>query len=252
MGDWEVVTVGCSDAVVRRSADGSRFDKTATTAAARAELADERDRLLWLARAGFGAPRVLDWIENGGGSTLVTSTLPGIPASELSSTLATMAVDALADYLKSLHALPVDSCPFDRTLAVTIPAAAANVAAGLVDEDDFDGERAGHTAAQLLAELESDRPRAAASEAADLVVCHGDFCLPNVLLDPETITVTGVLDVGRLGVADRHLDLALLTRSVADPDLNPAYGPELAARVAERTGADPWRLDYYRLLDEFF
>ncbi|MEU0540988.1 APH(3') family aminoglycoside O-phosphotransferase [Nocardia sp. NPDC005978] len=252
MGDWEVVTVGCSDAVVRRSADGSRFDKTATTAAARAELVDERDRLLWLESIGVGAPRVLDWRAGEGGATLVSSTLAGIPASDVPGDRAAAVVEALVEFSRTLHALPIGECPFDRTLAVTVPAAAANVAAGLVDEDDFDGERAGFTAAELLGELEVDRARAEVLEAADLVVCHGDFCLPNVLLDPQTLTVTGILDVGRLGIADRHLDLALLTRSVADPDLNPAYGAELAEWVADRTGADPWRLDYYRLLDEFF
>lgn len=73
-----------------------------------------------------------------------------------------------------------------------------------------------------------------------------------MLIDPETLTVTGIVDVGRLGVADRHLDLALLTGSLASTDLNPTYGPELADWIADRTGADPWRIEYHRLLDEFF
>jgi len=54
---------------------------------------------------------------------------------------------------------------------------------------------------------EVPQPRTQALERADLAVCHGDFCLPNVVLDPETLVVTGILDVGRLGIADRHLDL---------------------------------------------
>lgn len=32
----------------------------------------------------------------------------------------------------------------------------------------------------------------------DFVVRHGDLCLPNELLDPDTLTVTGLIDVGRL------------------------------------------------------
>ena len=63
--------------------------------------------------------------------------------------------------------------------------------------------------------------------------------------------MTGIVDVGRLGVADRHLDVALLTRSAASP-INPGYGEQLAAWVIAESGADPWRIEYYRLLDEFF
>lgn len=252
MRDWELVTIGQSDATVCRSPDGGRFAKIAHTAVGVAELADERDRLIWLSTVSVGAPRVLDWVERDGAATLVTSTLPGISASAVTAARAHIAIRELVTFLLSLHALPVGDCPFRRELAVTVPEASANVAAGRVDEDDFDESRRGLTAAQLLRSLVRDRVRAESLEREDLVVCHGDFCLPNVLLDPETLTVTGILDVGRLGVADRHLDLALLTRSVASTDLNPAYGPDFAAWVGDRTHADPWRLEYYRLLDEFF
>jgi aminoglycoside phosphotransferase len=66
--------------------------------------------------------------------------------------------------------------------------------------------------------------------------------------------VTGMIDVHRLGVADRHLDLALVTRSISDTTLNPAYGSAAAEAVLAAYGrpADPWRIDFYRLLDEFF
>jgi aminoglycoside phosphotransferase len=88
----------------------------------------------------------------------------------------------------------------------------------------------------------------------DLVVCHGDACLPNFLVDPGSFEVTGMIDVHRLGVADRHLDLALATRSMTDTSLNPAYGAGAAETMLAAYGvqADPWRLDFYRLLDEFF
>lgn len=62
-----------------------------------------------------------------------------------------------------------------------------------------------------------------------------------------------MVDVGRLGLADRHLDLALASRSMADRDLNPSFGPAAAEVFLAAYGhpADPWRLDFYRLLDEF-
>ncbi|AXX29360.1 aminoglycoside 3'-phosphotransferase [Actinosynnema pretiosum subsp. pretiosum] len=243
MDDWTPVTTGLSGARVRRSPDGRHHRKTSADVTA---LAAERDRLLWLATTPVGAPEVVDWSDTG---ALVTTTLPGTPASDLPPTAVPAAIAALLAFLDVLHALP--DCPFDRRLAITVPEAAAHVAAGLVDESDFDAPRLGRTAPDLLDLLRAGHDRAAAHEERDLAVCHGDFSLPNVLLDPDTLGVTGILDVGRLGLADRHQDLALLARSAGDPDLNPAYGATPAAHeVLART--DPWRVDYYQLLDEFF
>lgn len=72
-----------------------------------------------------------------------------------------------------------------------------------------------------------------------LVVTHGDFCCPNVLIDPASLTFTGVLDVGWLGVGDRYIDVATTVMTLGG-DLNPQYGGAAAvSRVLRRVGADP-------------
>lgn len=194
-------------------------------------------------------------------AVLVTSAVPGVPISSVRRSDARVAARSLALLLRDLHAIPVSSCRFDRTLAVTVPAACAAVAVGVVDAGDFDEERTGLEPSTVLEELLAAAPRASVAEPGDLVVCHGDACLPNVLVDPETLQPTGIVDVGRLGVADRHQDLALATRSLADPDLNPAFGPGcadaflesyLSESGLEHSRVDPDRLAFYRLLDEFF
>ena len=259
--DCELVTVGRSAASVGRSPDGLTYAKTASGEPAASALAAERDRLVWLAGTPVAAPRVADWDARDGACTLVTSAVPGVPASALPAADAPAAIRQLVAYLTFLHALPVGDCPFDHRLRTTVTAAAANVAAGAVDEPDVDEpdvdepdvdeSRRGRSAAGRLDRLVAGRSRAEALEPGDLAVCHGDFCLPNVLLDPDILAVTGIVDVGHLGVADRHLDIALLTRSAASP-VNSGYGPGLAARAIAESGADPWRIEYYRLLDEFF
>jgi kanamycin kinase/streptomycin 3"-kinase/aminoglycoside 3'-phosphotransferase-2 len=250
--DWELVTTGQSDACVYRSPDGRSFAKTATVPAAVAELRNERDRLAWLELMAVNAPRVLDWQEQDGRSRMVTSTLGGVPASVIAAADAPTLAERLVEFLALLHRLPTNECPFDRRLTVTVPLAKTNVAAGLVDEADFDQERLGQTAPEVLGQLLAGLPQAQELEGGDLAVCHGDFCLPNVLVDPATLNVTGILDVARLGVADRHIDVALLARSMAASILNPNYGPDQASWLLQHTAADPWRINYYCLLDEFF
>jgi aminoglycoside phosphotransferase len=244
---------GRTDAVVRRSPDGRTYTKSGR-GPVRAELGDERDRLAWLAETGLPTARVLDWEDDGETATLTTSALPGVPLSALTPNSTEVAAASLGAFLACLHALDTQSCPFERWLAVTVPLARVHTDTGQVDENDFDRERAGRSAADVHHDLLDQRPQAERLEATDLVVCHGDACLPNFLADPDTLEITGLVDVGRLGVADRHLDLALTVRSMSDLTLNPAYGPGAVEAMLAAYGrpADPWRLDFYRLLDEFF
>jgi len=77
------------------------------------------------------------------------------------------------------------------------------------------------------------------AHSAGLVVTHGDFCCPNVLIDPESLAFTGVLDVGWLGVGDGYIDVATTVMTL-EGDLNPQYGGAAAVeRVLRRVGADP-------------
>lgn len=258
--EWKPVTDGMSGAGVwRLSGPGDLFVKTAAEGRhpePGADLRHEAACTRWLRAQGLPAPEVVDAGAADGTTWLVTKARPGRSlAGPWPRELRAGAVGALARFTRRLHELPVDGCPFARDLAVTVPLAGAAVAAGLVDEEDFDDGRRGESAAGLLAELERTRP---ATE--DPVVCHGDLCAPNVLVDPATMEVSGVIDLGRLGVADRHHDLALAVRSFSDEDLNPQHGPAAAelflraygAAGAGRIAADPARMAFYTLLDEFF
>jgi aminoglycoside phosphotransferase len=60
----------------------------------------------------------------------------------------------------------------------------------------------GRDARLLLAELQAQRPRL----SNDLTFCHGDYCLPNVII--RRAQVLGVIDWSLGGYADRRFDLA--------------------------------------------
>ena len=93
--------------------------------------------------------------------------------------------------------------------------------------------------ADAVAELERLVP---ATE--DLVVCHGDPCFPNFLLDDAGV-VTGYVDLGELGVADRAFDLAVGSWS-CDWNVGPGYEDTFYDAYGEKPDAD--RVRFYRLL----
>jgi kanamycin kinase len=75
-----------------------------------------------------------------------------------------------------------------------------------------------------------------------LVVCHGDACAPNTLIDDDG-RFLGHVDMGDLGVADMWADLAVATLSLSwnypgnwEHELFDAYGVE----------PDPARIAFYR------
>lgn len=238
---WEPVTTGCSGASVQHRAGVYRKQTAAAAAEARA--------LGWLRDQGLPAAEVLEV----GEGWFTTREIPGrTPAEDWPVHLRSRVVDAVADITNALHAVPGGGCPFDRTLAVTVTEARAAAAGGQIDLADLDEEREGWTATALLREL--DRLLPAASHAERAVVTHGDWCLPNLVLDPDRLAVAGIVDAGRVGRADRCTDLALMARSLTG-GLNPQYGVVLARRFLDRCGvtsAEEDRFAFYRLLDEFF
>lgn len=174
-----------------------------------------------------------------GGTWLLTAALPGDDAtrtplrSEPQRLVAT-----LARGLRRIHETPVTGCPFVFRLEESLDVATRRVRNGLVTQQDLHRDHGALSPQAALERLLRDRPT-----SEDLVVCHGDYCLPNVLItDGEA---TGFVDLGALAVADRWFDLAVATWSITwnlgselEPDFFEAYGVELDAE----------RMSYYRLL----
>ncbi len=82
----------------------------------------------------------------------------------------------------------------------------------------------------------------------DLVVIHGDYCMPNVLFG-EDLNFAGFIDIGRAGVADWHSDVALATRSIIR-NLGKSFVEPFYERYGKQPDAN--RLDFYLMLDELF
>jgi len=203
------------------------------------ELEPEVVRLAWLADR-VPVPRVLDHGRDGSGSWMVTAALPGENAvAPRWKAAPQVAVREIGRGLRAFHdALPISSCPFSWSAAERAADARHRAAAGRLSAAAWHPSHRHLSAADALALV------AHAPDADRLVVCHGDACAPNTLLDSDG-SWSGHVDLGAVGVADRWADLAIATWST---QWN--YGPGWEALLLDAYGIelDVRRTAYYRLL----
>ncbi|MEU6789727.1 APH(3'') family aminoglycoside O-phosphotransferase [Nonomuraea angiospora] len=247
---WIPVTDGESGAEVFRSEDGARYAKC-VPADSVTSLEEERDRAEWLGAQGVPGPRVLDWGVTADGACLVTSAVAGVPADRVPAAQLRAAWEKIADAVRRLHDLPARGCPFARDLTRMFAMARDVVARGAVNPEFLPEEQQDTPAGELLARLEPQLEHRLAQEAAETVVCHGDLCLPNIILDPETLDVAGFIDLGRLGRADPYADIALLLANARETWPDEREASRADERFAERYGVvlDRDRERFYLHLD---
>jgi streptomycin 3"-kinase len=249
-GEWEPVLGGESEASVVYDRGRQCYAKLVSSDHV-VELAAERDRSLWINQTTIPSAPVLDWRETDAGACLVTQAVPGVPASELDAPALRRAWPSVALAVRALHDLLTDRCPFDRTLARTMPLARASVAEDRVIVGFLPASLQRTPPIQILEQIEAELPARLAQERTELVVCHGDLCLPNVLVDPRSARVKAFVDLGRLGKADPYGDIALLLATARE-----SWSDQAMARRAEQqfagiygTELDPDRQDFYLRLD---
>ncbi len=217
------------------SGPGRRFVKWSPRGGT--DLRREADRLHWAA-AYVAVPEVLSLGSDDEGSWMETVGLPGEnavvprwradPAS---------AVVAIGRGLRELHdRAPVSDCPYSWSQ----PDRLTEIRGRATPADPLSWQAAHRhlTVDQAMVRLADPPP------VDLLVVCHGDACAPNTLLD-EHGTCSGRVDLGALGVADRWADLAVATWST---QWNYGPGWEQLLLDAYGIGADDRRTNYYRLL----
>lgn len=247
---WARVTDGESCAIVLRHVSGERFAKVVSVADAHT-LEGERDRIEWLSTTGIPGPSVLDWRITEHGACLITSAVAGVPADRLDPAHLAQAWPSITDTLVRLHSIPASTCPFGRTLDEMMALARATVVENRVHPEFLPQHLIETPPAVILESLERDLPSRQEQEDADRVVCHGDFCLPNILIDPDTSLVAGLIDLGRLGQADPYADIALLLANARETWPNEDTAQWADHDFASRYGIalDPDRLDFYLRLD---
>ena len=222
---------------------------------ATAETDNEYQILQWL-DGKIPVPEILAYVkEDGQAYTLMTRAAGKMLCDEEFMRCPAKMVSLIASGLRMLWGADIRNCDCSLSrLDERLKAARENVETGKVDADRAEPETFGPDGfadpEELLLWLENHRPE------EDLVLSHGDFCLPNIFSDGEKITA--FIDNGKMGPADRWQDLAVVLRSlqhnfdgVYSEISYEGYEPGMLLKELNME-MDEEKNRYYRLLDELF
>lgn len=144
--------------------------------------------------------------------------------------------DTTAGLLRILHDTDFTGCPIENRNETYLAAAERNYRAGAFDTSLFPDNWGYKSAQEAWTQIERN-----GKYLQPDVLLHGDYCLPNVMLDNWRFS--GFIDLGNGGVGDRHIDIFwgvwtlffnLKTNQYCDRFLD-AYGKEAVQPEMLRT-----------------
>ena len=165
-------------------------------------------------------------------------------------------INLAAKGLKLLWNVDVAECPYQASrLCERLKNAEYNVVHGLVDVENTEpgtfGPDGFRDPEDLLEWLKNNKPE------EDLVLTHGDYCLPNIFASGSEIR--GLIDLGKMGPADRWQDIAIAIRSLKSNFCGEYSSPEHFFEFEPHMLLDALGMEmdiqkyrYYVLLDELF
>ena len=108
--------------------------------------------------------------------------------------------DVLADRLRQLHELDASDCPVQNRMETYFATVDQNYRAGQYDASLFGASYRFASAEEAYAVFNGGREALKCD-----VLLHGDYCLPNIVLNDWCFS--SFIDLGNGGIGDRHVDL---------------------------------------------
>ena len=152
-------------------------------------------------------------------------------------------IKLLAEGLKTIHALPISSCPIDNSPEKLLQLARERLKNGKIDSTEFDQRWANKNPEELFEEILKLKP-----SEYDPVFVHGDYCLPNIMI--KNGKVSGFIDWSWGGINDRYFDFAAVMWSIRYN-----YGEGWVEYFIEDYGIEDFnrdKLEFFQMLNEFF
>ncbi|MBP3376714.1 MAG: aminoglycoside 3'-phosphotransferase [Clostridia bacterium] len=168
--------------------------------AARNTLAREAEMNSYFYSKGLG-PRVIEYVSRGERDLMLTERVRGEDCTHReyfddSKRLC----DLIATSLRKLHEIDASDCPVKDRMGEYISLVEENFRTGNYDSSHFPDSFGYRSADEAIGVFESGK-----KELKNEVLIHGDYCLPNIMLDGWRLS--GYIDLGNGGIGDRHVDL---------------------------------------------
>ncbi len=205
----------------------------------------EYEMLKWL-KDRISVPDVIYHSNNSEYEFLLLTEIPGKVSYEVfSKSDIETNLKILAEGLQIFHALPLAGCPNEFDIDKLIQHAKKRLEQGLINDENFDVRWKHKTPDELFEDVKRLMPK-----KIDKVVTHGDYCLPNVLIN--TNELSGFIDLGSAGINDRYYDLAAVSWSISYN-----FGQKWVPYLFEKYGInndeiDRERMLFYQMLNEFY
>ena len=162
-------------------------------------LAREAEMTAYIHRKGFGAEVISyrteehDW--------LLTSAVRGEDCTyQMYRDDPKRLCDTIAAQLRALHESDASDCPARDRTAEFLKLAEENYRTGNFDPSHFPDSFGYRSAEEAYAVFSAGKDALRRD-----VLIHGDYCLPNIMLDNWKFS--GFIDLGNVGLGDRHFDL---------------------------------------------
>lgn len=233
--------IGCSEAQIYCFTNKSK-ELYLKVEKSNPEFEHERRMMKWL-KGRLPVPEILATCrENGYDYLLMTKAVGEMACSKGNLNDPEALVKLLAEGIKMLQRVNISDCSFICSLKQKLKIAEERVKNGQVDLDDWEEDNQFSSPEELYEYLVSNQPE------EEIVFSHGDYCLPNIFFN-EGI-VSGFIDLGRAGMADKWQDIALCVRSLEHNFQSNKY----TDLFFQYLGIEPnyEKIKYYILLDELF
>lgn len=235
------ISIGCSNTNVYK------IDKNNKTyflkVGAKPSLTKEYAALIWL-DGKLPVPKCMYFCNDGKNEYLLTTKMSGeMSCSDLNLHNPKQTVKLLAKAIKQLQNVDILECPFRCDLTYKLGLAEYNVKNNLIKDKPVSeiGKKL-KKYDKILDYLKNNQSK------EELVFSHGDTSLPNIFFNNNQ--VSGFIDVGECGVADKWFDIAICYRSIkrnfpGRDDLLSLFLDELGEKYSQK-------IEYYITLMDLY
>jgi kanamycin kinase/aminoglycoside 3'-phosphotransferase-2 len=239
----EVITGRLGDNIVRYENTRHEFIylKSGTGVSAKS-LELESKALNWLGDKGIDIPRVLDFGNIDDTYYLLISGVAGLPPYKLKDREKDELLKLSAEGLRLFHQIDLTGTDFLNNLEKDLGKIEQHLRMDVIDKEKFVQANDGKTPKEVFEYLCAEKYR-----FENNVLTHGDFCLPNILIEGQHY---GFIDLGDCGPGDKYKDLSSMEVSIKRnygaewiDVFNRYYDPNLKI--------DKLKIKYYQYIDQF-